>query len=71
MSPERAPVPTGLAYADAVDEELRLLTAGQTEQAEEFDEATVDPAFEAASESVSGSAASVSARAARARSLCS
>jgi diguanylate cyclase (GGDEF)-like protein/PAS domain S-box-containing protein len=57
------------AYAEAVDEELRLLTAGQTEQAEEFDEATVDPAFEAALESVSGSAASVSARAARARSL--
>ena len=36
------------AYGRAVDEELRLLAAGQVAQAAEHDEEEVDPAFEAA-----------------------
>ncbi len=57
------------AYARTVDEELRLLAAGDLEEAEEFDEAEVDPAFEAALEVLTEHAAEVSADAARARLL--
>jgi len=57
------------AYASAVDEELRLLAAGELEEAEEFDEAEVDPAFEAALEALTERGAEISADAARARQL--
>ena len=43
-------------YARTVDEELRLLTAGDVTAAREYDEAEVDPAFEAA---VAGLAAGI------------
>lgn len=59
------------AYAQAVDEELRLLAAGELEEAEEFDEAEVDPAFEAALEALTEHGEEISADAARARWLSS
>ncbi|MEX5720859.1 putative bifunctional diguanylate cyclase/phosphodiesterase [Geodermatophilus maliterrae] len=59
------------AYADAVDEELRLLAAGELEEAEEFDEAEVDPAYAAALEVLTEYGKDISADAARARSLSS
>ena len=55
------------AYSSAVDEELRLLAAGREVAAEEYDEAHVDPAFEAALEDLEDHGAEVSALAARAR----
>ena len=55
------------AYARVVDEELRLLAAGELEEAEEFDEAEVDPAFEAALEALTEHGEEISADAARAR----
>ena len=54
-------------YAVAVDEELRLLAAGELEEAEEFDEAQVDPAFEAALERLTEKGLEISAAATRAR----
>ncbi len=56
-------------YARAVDEELRLLAAGEAEEAEEFDEAEVDPAFEAALDELREHSGHVSAAASRARTL--
>ncbi|MFP5371353.1 MAG: diguanylate cyclase domain-containing protein, partial [Actinomycetes bacterium] len=56
-------------YSAVVDEELRLLSIGDLEEAEEFDEAQVDPAFEAALESLEEHAGEVSEAAARARVL--
>jgi len=56
----------GRAYRTAVDEELRLLQAGKWEQAAEFDEAEVDPAFEQAAAVLAAEAAQVSAHTARA-----
>lgn len=56
-------------YTLAVDEELRLLVAGDVKEAEEFDEAEVDPAFEAALDALDEYAGQVSADAGRARTL--
>ena len=53
-------------YAAAVDEELRLLAAGRLEDAEAFDEAEVDPAFEVATELLEFESREISAAATRA-----
>ena len=56
-------------YARAVDEELRLLATGRPEEAAAFDEAEVDPAFEAALEALTEQSRDLSGEAARARAL--
>ncbi|MDQ1629026.1 MAG: hypothetical protein QOI54_2770 [Actinomycetota bacterium] len=56
-------------YVDAVDEELRLLAAGEHLRAEALDEERVDPAFEAALDGLAHAATHVSADATRARRL--
>jgi PAS domain S-box-containing protein len=42
-----------LQYIDAVDQEIALIQSGQIEAAEEFDEAQVDPSFDAVSQEIS------------------
>ena len=54
------------AYAVAVDTELSLLRAGDTAAAQEYDEATVDPAFDEAMTALAGYADMVAAAAVRA-----
>lgn len=56
-------------YGQVVDQQLRLLQAGQLEEAADFDEQQVDPAFERAHEALAEVAGQVSARADRARVL--
>ena len=57
------------AYVRVVDEELRLLAAGEFEEAAEFDEEEVDPAFEAALDTVSEVRVQIADEATRARLL--
>ncbi len=52
-----------IAYHEAVDHELDLLTAGERAEAAEYDESEVDPRFEAALELISEQTAELSARA--------
>jgi diguanylate cyclase (GGDEF)-like protein/PAS domain S-box-containing protein len=54
-------------YGVAVDKELALLADGEAEEAEEVDEAEVDPAFDAVLEAVQEESSEASAYAARAR----
>ncbi len=56
-------------YARAVDEELRLVSAGELAAAREYDESVVDPAFAAALTGLGGYAGRVEAAAARSRLL--
>jgi diguanylate cyclase (GGDEF)-like protein/PAS domain S-box-containing protein len=56
-------------YGAAVDKELALLADGEAEEAEEVDEAEVDPAFDAAMETLQDEGAEISAAAAQARTL--
>ena len=53
-------------YGAAVDKELVLLAAGEDEEAEEVDEAEVDPAFDTAVEALQEEGAEMAAAAARA-----
>lgn len=56
----------GRSYRTAVDQELRLLVAGKWQEAAEFDDVEVDPAFARASAVLAAEAAQVSAHSARA-----
>ena len=62
---------TGLhrQYGQVVDQQLRLLQAGELQEAAEFDEEQVDPAFERTREALGEVAGLVSARADRSRQL--